>query len=171
MPSRVKSPVRYRSRSRVRSKSASRKFSVAKVLAPYKDCPDGMIKRKAYTRKAYTRADGTKVAGTKVASECIKDRGFRSRLFQLRTGSMGIGKLKRGELSKFGYSVNASEAVRHKALRDASEKYSSLSVLRKLNALSVYDKRVNPEYSEIFKEDRDYVRKIHEREKSKSKSK
>lgn len=158
------------SRGRIRSKSASsRKFSVAKVLAPYKGCPEGEIKRKAYTRKSYTLRSGSRVRSTSVKAKCIKDRGYRSRLFQLKTGTLGIGKLRKGELSSFGYSPDASEQKRHKALRDASKKYTSLSVLRKLNALMVYNKRTQPEHSAVYQQDREYVSKIHQNEKSKSK--
>ena len=183
MPTRSKSPKaspkitkratsrgRARSTSRTRSKSASsRKFSVAKVLAPYKGCPEGEVKRKGYTRKTFTRRSGSRVRSTSVSSGCIKDRGYRSRLFQLKTGSMGIGKLRKGELREFGYSAEASEEKRHKSLRAASKKYSSLSVLRKLNALATYNKRTQPEHSVVYKADREYVSKLHQREKSKSK--
>jgi hypothetical protein len=168
MSSRSKS-VRSSSRGRTRSTSRSRKFSVAKVLAPYKGCPEGEVKRKGYTRKSFTRRSGSRVRSVSVSSGCIKDRGYRSRLFQLKTGSMGIGKLRKGELREFGYSPDISEEKRHKSLRAASKKYSSLSVLRKLNALMVYNKRTQPEHSSIYKEDREYVSKIHQREKSKSK--
>jgi hypothetical protein len=172
MPSRSKSPKRVRSTSRSRSKitsSPKRKFSVAKVLSVYKGCPEGEMKRKGYTRKSFSRRSGSKVRSVSVSSGCIKDRGYRSRLFQLKTGSMGIGKLRKGELSSFGYSPDYSEEKRHKALREAVKKYSSLTVLRKLNALMVYNKRTQPEHSAIYKADRIYVSKIHQREKSKSK--
>jgi len=167
MPTRSSSPKRSSSRGRVRS--PSRAFSVAKVLAPYKGCPEGEVKRKGYTRKTYTRRSGSRVRSTSVTSGCIKDRGYRSRLFQLKTGSMGIGPLKKGELRAFGYSADASEESRHKALRAASKKYSSLSVLRKLNALAVYNKRTQPEHATVYKADQQYVSEIHKKEKSKSK--
>lgn len=174
-PKRTSSPKRVRSTSRSskRASSPSRKsdnkFSIAKVLSVYKGCPEGEMKRKAYTRKSYVSRSGSRVRGVSVSSGCIPDRGYRSRLFQLKTGSMGIGPLKKGELRSFGYSADDSEEKRHKALRSASKKYSSLGVLRKLNALSTYNKRTQPEHSAIYKEDRIYVSKIHQREKSKSK--
>jgi hypothetical protein len=176
MPSRSKSPKDSKrskstsSRGRARSKSvSSRKFSVAKVLAPYKGCPEGEVKRKGYTRKNYTRRSGSRVRSVSVKSGCIKDRGYRSRLFQLKTGTMGIGKLRKGELREFGYSAEAPTESRHKSLRAASKKYSSLSVLRKLNALATYNKRTQPEHAVVYKADRDYVSEMHKKEKSKSK--
>jgi hypothetical protein len=175
MPTRSKSPKRSTSRGRVRSssrgrsKSSSRKFSVAKVLSPYKGCPEGEVKRKGYTRKSFTRRSGSRVRSVSVSSGCIKDRGYRSRLFQLKTGSMGIGPLKKGELRAFGYSPDESEESRHKSLRAASKKYSSLSVLRKLNALATYNKRTQPEHAVVYKADREYVSELHKKEKSKSK--
>jgi hypothetical protein len=175
MPSRSSSPKRSSSRGRVRSKSArspkrsSSKFSVAKVLAPYKGCPEGEVKRKGYTRKSFTRRSGSRVRSSSVSSGCIKDRGYRSRLFQLKTGSMGIGKLRKGELREFGYSPDKSEESRHKSLRAASKKYSSLTVLRKLNALAVYNKRTQPEHAAVYKSDQQYISEMHKKEKSKSK--
>jgi hypothetical protein len=172
MPNRASSPKRATSRGRVRStsrsrnvQSPSRKFSVAKVLAPYKGCPEGEVKRKGYTRKTYTLRSGSRVRSSSVSSGCIKDRGYRSRLFQLKTGSMGIGPLKKGELRAFGYSADASEEARHKSLRAASKKYSTLSVLRKLNALMVYNKRTQPEHSVVYKADREYVSELHKKRK------
>jgi len=181
MSSRAKSPSSKRStsRSRVRSTSRSRvtspsrksdnKFSIAKVLAPYKGCPEDEVKRKGYTRKSFTSRSGSRVRSVSVKPGCIKDRGYRSRLFQLKTGSMGIGPLKKGELRSFGYSADDSDEKRHKSLRAASKKYTSLSVLRKLNALMVYNKRTQPEHSIVYKEDREYVSELHKKEKSKSK--
>lgn len=157
------------SKSPSRVASPSRKFSVAKVLSVYKGCPEGEMKRKGYTRKSFTRRSGSRVRSVSVSSGCIKDRGYRSRLFQLKTGSMGIGPLKKGELRAFGYSADDSEEKRHKSLRAASKKYSSLSVLRKLNALATYNKRTQPEHAIVYKADREYMSELHKKEKSKSK--
>lgn len=176
MPTRSKSKTsskrstsRGRARSTSRAKSPVRKFSVAKVLSVYKGCPEGEMKRKAYTRKSFTRRSGSRVRSVSVKSGCIPDRGYRSRFFQLKTGSMGIGPLKKGELRSFGYGPEESTEKRHKALRAASKTYTSLSVLRKLNALATYNKRTQPEHSVIYKLDREYVSALHKKEKSKSK--
>ena len=168
-PKRSTSRGRVRSTSRGRASSPKRKFSVSKVLSVYKGCPEGEMKRKGYTRKSFSRRSGSRVRSVSVSSGCIKDRGYRSRLFQLKTGSLGIGPLKKGELRAFGYSADASEEKRHKSLRAASKKYTSLSVLRKLNALMVYNKRTQPEHSVVYKADREYVSELHKKEKSKSK--
>jgi hypothetical protein len=148
----------------------SRKFSVSKVLSVYKGCPNGTMKRRSYTRKSYTRANGTKIEGVKVKSSCIPDRGMKTRLWEIEHKSMGIGRLKKGELTSLGYHVDLAIDERHNILNKAVEKYGSLTVLRKLNALAVYDKRTHPEDAKKFLADRDYVRVIHGEFKRKNKS-
>jgi len=99
-------------------------------------CPSGTIRRKSFTRKN----------GTHVKSACVRD-----------VGRPGIGPLKKGELSKYGYSMTAKASSRHRALNKATRKYGSLSVYRKLNALSVYTKRTSPKTSKTAKADRNYI--------------
>jgi hypothetical protein len=72
----------------------------------------------------------------------------------------GIGKLKKGELAHFGYEKvqDLSTVKRHQALRLAIDEYGSLSVWRKLNAVSIYSRFKAPEASRIFLKDRDWVR-------------
>ena len=79
--------------------------------------------------------------------------------WQVEHQSYGIGPLKRGELGQYGYSSFKPEEERDEALDQAVSNYGSLSVFRKLNALSVYSKNRNPTASRIFKKDRDYVKK------------
>jgi hypothetical protein len=146
--------------------ATSRKFSVSKVLSVYKGCPSGTMKRKAYTRKSFTREDGTHVEGSKVPASCIEDRGMKSRLWQIENQSMGIGPLKKHQLTKFGYDTDLPEKERHAAIDKAVKKYGSLSMIRKLNAIAVYDKRTHPEDAKIYLADRDYVRMIHSELKS-----
>lgn len=73
----------------------------------------------------------------------------------------GIGPLKSGDLKRFGYSnvVSMSEGARRAALRRAVAAYGSLTVFRKLNAVSIYTRRSAPASSAIFKADRDWVRR------------
>jgi nucleotidyltransferase/DNA polymerase involved in DNA repair len=72
----------------------------------------------------------------------------------------GIGKLKQGELAQFGYKKvqDLSTVKRHQALRQAIDEFGSLSVWRKLNAVSIYLRFKAPEASRIFLKDRDWVR-------------
>ena len=39
------------------------------------------------------------------------------------------------------------------------EEYGPISIFRKLNAVYIYNKNTNPKISEIFKRDRDWIRK------------
>jgi len=72
----------------------------------------------------------------------------------------GIGPLKSGELSRFGYDhvISMTVPARHSALRKAADRYGSLSLFRKLNALYVYTKNSSPASSAIFLMDRNWVR-------------
>ncbi len=156
----------YRMKHGKSAMSSSRKFSVSKVLSVYKGCPSGTMKRKAYTRKSFTREDGTHVEGSKVPASCIEDRGMKSRLWQIENQSMGIGPLKKHQLTKFGYDTDLPEKERHMAIDKAIKKYGSLSTIRKLNAIAIYDKRTHPDDAKIYLADRDYVRSIHSELKS-----
>lgn len=69
-----------------------------------------------------------------------------------------IGTLKKGLLSKYGYSSHKNVTERRTALKKAVNAYGALSVLRKLNAVSVYTRRTSPVVSAIFKDDMKWVR-------------
>jgi hypothetical protein len=69
-----------------------------------------------------------------------------------------ISKLRKGKLRQFGYSIHSAEEERHESLELAIRHYGWLSVLRKLNAVMVLNKRTNPSASSIFKKDRDWVK-------------
>ena len=73
----------------------------------------------------------------------------------------GIGPLKKGELAQFGYSDVQALSVekRHAALRVAVDAYGSLTVWRKLNAITIYARFRTPEASHIFLKDRDWIRR------------
>lgn len=128
-------------------------FSKEKVMAPTKGCPPGMEKRKGYVRRSFVRSDGTSVHGSKVEKACIPDRGAKGRAWKLKNKTLGIGKLKKGELSQFGYTYSASNAVRNSAVKKASMKYGPLAIERKLNALAVYNSKRFPERAKIYKAD------------------
>jgi hypothetical protein len=72
----------------------------------------------------------------------------------------GIGPLRKGELSKFGYEnvVKLSLAERKAALTKAVDAYGSLGVWRKLNAVSIYTRRISPASRKVFKADMDWIR-------------
>jgi hypothetical protein len=75
-------------------------------------------------------------------------------------GKPGIGRLRSGELAKYGYTEvqKLSESARHTALARAIEEFGALGVWRKLNAVSVYTRRVAPSASRVFKADMDWIR-------------
>src|SRR5580658_8052820 len=61
-----------------------------------------------------------------------------------------------GSLTSLGYHAHESAAVRHTALGKAINKYGASSVFKKINALSVFNKRV-PELHRIYELDKAWV--------------
>ncbi len=106
-------------------------------------------------RAAYVRV--TKGKRVPVPASCIPDVGAKGK--GLRS-SPGIGPLKQGNLTRFGYEriANLDIAARRIALRKAVAAYGSLTVWRKLNALSIYTRRSSPATSRAAKADMDWVR-------------
>lgn len=133
-----------------------------------KVCPPGMIERKNYARKystailqkGFTKKSKTgnivlvkphKSNLTYVKSACVKDTGLPGK------GKESIGPLRKGELHKYGYTVDEPEDDRHAALRKAVVEYGALGVWRKLNAVMNLTTRTIPEASSIYKKDRDWI--------------
>ncbi len=116
-------------------------------------CPSGFIKRAAFVR--YTK----KGKHSLVPEQCIRNVGAPGKGYRGGPGS-GIGALRTGELAKYGYThvANMSVADRHAALAKAVQEYGPLGVWRKLNAVSVYTRRVSPAASRVFNADMDWVR-------------
>lgn len=111
-------------------------------------CGKGIL-RKAYVR--YTK----KGKHVHVPAACIPDVGAAGKV-----RGPGIGTLKKGNLVRFGYQQIATMDVsaRRQALRKAVAAYGSLTVWRKLNALSVYTRRTSPATSRVAKADMDWIR-------------
>jgi hypothetical protein len=103
-------------------------------------CPKGQILRKAFTKKS----------GVKVAGACIKDRGLPGKGKRLFT-------LRKGTLSKYGYKTSFETGVRHAALRKAVSGESYATVVRKLNAVAILQKRTNPKVHNILRGDMAWV--------------
>ena len=93
----------------------------------------------------------------RVPASCIPDVGASGKGFR---GGPGIGTLKRGNLTRFGYEriANMDVAARRIALKKAVAAYGSLTVWRKLNALSIYTRRTSPATSRAAKADMDWIR-------------
>lgn len=90
-------------------------------------------------RTAYVRADGTPVRRTTFS---IKNRGAPGRgkkLFTLRKGGLA------------GYSVKASTAERHRALKLISALNGALTVSRRVGALATLTKRTSPVMSARYR--------------------
>jgi len=111
------------------------------------------IRRSGYTRKGYTRSDGTRVKGIKVSATWILDRGKPGK------GPKLISIKKDKSLTKLGYKLSGKADTRHRALNKAVSKYGSLSVLRKVNALSVLLKNTEPKYASNATSDKRYLQK------------
>jgi hypothetical protein len=136
-----------------------------------RDCPPGMIPRKAYVRKYSTamkkrgftvkKSTGAiyKVLPTSknifVKSKCVKDMGLPGK--GARSGK-GIGPLHKGELAKRGYSVKNSTVKRRSALNKAVNSYGALGVYRKLNAVGKLTTRTTPTLSKRFISDRNWLK-------------
>lgn len=106
-----------------------------------KTCKRGEIKRSAFTRKN----------GTRVAATCVRDMGKPGKGKKLFT-------LKKGDLSKFGYSLKATEASRHRTLGKARKHFSYATLIRKLNALAILHKNTHPRYASRARSDMEYLR-------------
>jgi hypothetical protein len=67
--------------------------------------------------------------------------------------------LRAGLLRKYGYSVKNPQKLREKSLASAVGEYGALSVFRKLNALMILNMNKDPYMSNMYKKDRNWVRK------------
>jgi hypothetical protein len=77
------------------------------------------------------------------------------------TSKVRIPIRKGSQLRQFGYGVHKSAKTRQLALRKATKKYGKLSVFRKLNALAILSKRVNKPNSQVYLQDREYIKKMY----------
>lgn len=120
-------------------------------------CPKGFIKRSAYYRSAHTKRDRSgrrrRISGTLVPASCVRDVGRRGK------GKSLVGKLRKGDLKKFGYENVDTLSVeeRTKALKKAIRAYGYLPVIKKLNAVYVLTRGVNPKLAGKFKRDQQMV--------------
>lgn len=137
-------------------------------------CPQGYIARAPYVRRyktavrklGYTvkKASGTtyrvkpKSESFYVPATCIKDRGEEGKG---APSGKAIGPLRKGELTKFGYSTRLPAEQRQEALKKAVANLGVLTVFRKLDAVAKLGVKVAPEAAEIFRKDRDWVRKTY----------
>ena len=117
-----------------------------------KSCPRGSISRRSYSyRKKSLR--GRRI---KVRSSCVKSKGLRSRgLIPRRV----LPTLRKCSLTKYGYHLSESTENRHKALRKAFREYGYSTLIKKLNAVRLYNKSRPSVYSK-YTSDMNYVRSL-----------
>ena len=72
---------------------------------------------------------------------------------------MDTSKFKKNSLGKFGYTTHKSMIHRHSALKEAIKEYGAHSVWSKLNAVSILNKNRSPKTSDIFKHDKNWVKR------------
>lgn len=141
-------------------KTSQRKrlYSIARKKFGTPKCKKGEIVREGYHRKSYSRKSGSKVKGSWVKPRCIKSR----------TGKSSHGKrlfvLEKGTLSKYGYSdvAHLKKEEREKALKKAIKGgLNELTMIKKLNALYVLNKNINPKLANIFRRDMKFVQNIY----------
>ena len=132
---------------------------ISSLLKGGKTCPSGQILREGYTatRKKKTILGRLLNRGTtyRVKPTCIKNKGKPGK------GPAVIGPLKKGDLKDAGYDDNDSAEKRHRSLIKAVSEYGPLSTLRKLNAIAVLNKNVSPTRANIYRTDRDWIKKIY----------
>lgn len=115
-------------------------------------CTNNRTLRKAYVR--YTKSGKRKL----VKGSCISKRGLSNRKTVKK-----IGPLRKGNLKQYGYQqiLDLSLTKRHEALKQAVDKYGSLSVWKKVNVLYIFFKNTNPELSELYNQDRTWIKKTY----------
>ena len=69
-----------------------------------------------------------------------------------------IPPLRSGELKQFGYSINLPQDERRVALKRAVKAYPVVSIMRKLNALYVFQKNRYPVNANKFKSDEKWLK-------------
>jgi len=111
-----------------------------------KKCPKGSISRKQTLH-------GEKI---KVRSSCVKSKGKRSHGIKPKRV---LPSLKKGSLTKYGYHLSESAENRHKALRKAYNVYGYSTLIKKLNAVRIYNKS-KPIVYKKYTSDMDYVRSL-----------
>jgi hypothetical protein len=112
-------------------------------------------KKDEITRSSYKTKTG------KITREtCIKDLGNPGKGIKI------FPKLKVGTLSSFGYSSKLNEKDRRSSLLQASKKTDLVTLIRKLNAVSILTKNTLPKTSKIFRKDLEFLQKLAKSKKS-----
>ena len=107
-------------------------------------------------KEGYTLRHGYYRNNKVVKPTCIKSRGK----YKGKYKGPKIGYLNKGGLSKYGYSnvKNLTIKQRQKALKKAIKDLDALSIWRRINAISIYNRYTNPNISKIFDEDKNWIK-------------
>jgi hypothetical protein len=143
-----------------RKKLSQRKriYSIARKKFGTTKCKKGEILREGYHRKTFTRKSGSRVKGSWAKPVCIKSRTGKS------SRGIRLFVLEKGTLNKYGYSgvIHLSKDEREKILKKAIKGgVDELSLIKKLNALYVLNKNINPKLANIFKKDMKFVQGLY----------
>ena len=133
-------------------------YSIARKKFGTPKCKSGEIIREGYHRKSFTRKSGSKVKGSWVKPHCIKSRTGKS------SHGTRLFVLEKGTLSKYGYSdvMHISKNEREKILRKAIKGgINELTLIKKLNALYILNKNINPKLANIFRKDMKYIQGLY----------
>ena len=135
-------------RSKYRKRSRKRKSRKRRSPKKRRSSGSQRSKRRSPKRKSRKR-------------KSIKRTVKQSRRSTTRSRRLNIPPLKKGDLTGFGYAVSSSAEKRHKAVSKAAKKYGTVSVIRKLNVLYVYNKNKNPTMAKKVKSDQKGLSKKH----------
>ena len=109
---------------------------------------DNKCKKNQILRKAYIKRSGSKVKET-----CIIDRGLPGH------GPNTLPLIdKKLSLSKYGYKLNKPKKERRSSLKRASKKYSTLTILKRVNLIRNYSKSIPKNYNKLS-DDVEYLKK------------
>jgi hypothetical protein len=81
----------------------------------------------------------------------------RSLMTNSSSSSIITQPLKKGSLTKYGYHLKLPNKTRHSALKKALKHNTPLSLSRKLNLLSVFNKNKHPRLSKTARNDSRWV--------------
>lgn len=115
-----------------------------------KKCKSGEVMREGYKRKSKSKSKSRMI---EVKPTCIKSKTGKPHGEQLFV-------LEKDVLAKYGYhSVQTlNKTQRRNALKKALKNLIPLSLMRRLNALSVLNKDQNSSLSKIFKDDSEWIK-------------
>ena len=120
------------------------------------NCKKGEIRRKGYWVKGYTRSDGVRVKRHWVPATCVKDTG---RPGKTPKSQRVLPKLKPDGLGKYGYTTKKKADVRRRALAEGVSDVGYLKILRRLVAISNYNKRTTPTVHKKMRYDIGWLKK------------